>query len=84
MFGSDLTYAEASELVRRALEVGFQGARIERTGCETFRVVVTGIPDDPAVQEDFRQETASVGFDVSFAPATRYPEVELGIPPVPS
>jgi hypothetical protein len=82
VFGSDLGYAEASELVRRALEVGFQGARIERTNCETFRVVVTGVPDDPAVQEELRRETRSVGLDVSYAPAVRYPEVEAGVPPV--
>jgi hypothetical protein len=62
--------------------VGFQGARVERTGCDAFRVVVTGIPDDPAVQEEFRSETAGVGFDVSVVPATRYPEVERGIAPV--
>jgi hypothetical protein len=83
VFGSDLGYAEASDLAQRALDTGFQGTRVERTGCDTFRVVVTGIPDDPAVQADFRRETASVGFDVSFAPAARYPEVERGIAPVP-
>jgi hypothetical protein len=83
VFGSDLGYAEASDLARRALDSGFQGTRLERTECDAFRVVVTGIPDDPAVQKEFRRETAGVGFDVSFAPATRYPEVERGITPVP-
>jgi hypothetical protein len=83
VFGSDLGYAEASDLAQRALDSGFQGARVERTGCDAFRVVVTGIPDDPAVQKEFRKETAGVGFDVSFVPATRYPEVERGIAPVP-
>jgi len=82
VFGSDLSYAEASDLAQRALDVGFQGARVERTACDAFRVVVTGIPDDPAVQEEFRSETAGVGFDVSVVPATRYPEVERGIAPV--
>jgi hypothetical protein len=83
VFGSDLSYAQASELVRQALHSGFQGARIERTNCDVFRVVVTGVPDDPTVQDEFRKETASVGFDVSFAPATRYPDVAAGIAPVP-
>ena len=83
VFGSDLDYSAASELVRRALEVGFAGARIERTGCERFRVVVTGIPDDPAVQREFRQETQSVGLDVSYAPAERYAEVDPDITPAP-
>jgi hypothetical protein len=82
VFGSDLSYAEASDLAQRALDMGFQGARVERTGCDAFRVVVTGIPDDPAVQEEFRNETAGVGFDISVVPATRYPEVERGIAPV--
>ena len=69
--------------VRRALEVGFAGARIERTACGRFRVVVTGIPDDPAVQDEFQRETRSVGLDVSYAPAMRYAEVPAGIAPVP-
>jgi hypothetical protein len=83
VFGSGLSYRAASDLVQRALHSGFQGARLERTGCGTFRVVVTGIPDDPGVQDEFRKETASVGLDVSFATATRYPEVNAGIAPVP-
>jgi hypothetical protein len=83
VFGGDLDYAAASGLSRRALEVGFQGARIEQTGCDTFRVVVTGIPDDRSVQDEFRRETNSVGLDVTFAPAVRYPEATAGISPVP-
>ena len=62
VFGSDLGYVEASDLAQRALDTGFQGTRVERTGCDTFRVVVTGVPDDPAVQEEFerrRQVSAS-------------------------
>jgi hypothetical protein len=83
VFGRRLGYADASALAQRALDVGFQGTRVERTGCDVFRVVVTGIPDDPSVQKEFRRETASVGFDVSYVPALRYPEVERGIAPVP-
>jgi hypothetical protein len=83
VFGSDLGYAEASGLAQRALDVGFQGTRVERTRCDAFRAVVTGVPDDAAVQREFRKETARVGFDVSFTPAVRYPEVERGIAPVP-
>jgi len=83
VFGSDLGYAEASDLAQRALDSGFQGTRVERTACDAFRVVVTGIPDDPAVKEEFLRETGRVGFDVSFAPAVRYPEVERGITRVP-
>jgi hypothetical protein len=84
VFGSELGYADASDLAQRALDTGFQGTHVERTGCDAFRVVVTGIPNDPAVKADFRRETAGAGFDVSFTPAIRYPEVERGIAPVPS
>jgi len=84
VFGSDLDYAPASALAQRVLEVGFQGTRVERTGCDTFRVVVTGVPDDPKVQAELRQEAARVGLAVTYAPAARYPEVEAGIAPVPA
>ena len=83
VFGSDLEYAKASDLAQRALDVGFKGTRIEQTGCQSFRVVVTGIPDDKRVQDDFRKQAAGVGFGISYAPAVRYPEVERGIAPVP-
>jgi len=83
VFGSDLSYADASALVTRALAVGFAGTRIERTGCSTFRVVVTGIPDDPAVQADFRQQVEGVGLEVTYEPAERYPEIAAGVPAVP-
>jgi len=83
VFGGDLTYAEASALVGRALEVGFEGTHIERTGCSTFRVVVTGVPDDPAVQEEFKAQVERVGLAVTYEPAERYPEVDAGIAPAP-
>jgi len=82
VFGRDLGYRSASELAARALAVGFEGARIERTGCSTFRVVVTGVPDDPAVQDDFRRQTEGVGFAVVYEPAVRFPEVAGDIPAV--
>jgi hypothetical protein len=83
IFGDDLPYREADSLRARALAVGFEGTRIERTGCSTFRVLVTGVPDDPAVQDDFRRQAASVGFVVAYAPASRFPEAPPGVPPVP-
>ena len=83
VFGRDLSYAEANALVARALEVGFEGTHIERTGCSTFRVVVTGIPEDEAVQREFRDQVRRVGLDVSYEPAARFPEVAAGTPPVP-
>jgi len=82
VFGDGLSYADASALVTRALAVGFAGSRIERTSCSTFRVLVTGVPDDPQVRADFRAQAARVGFQVAYVPAVRYPEVAAGIPPV--
>jgi hypothetical protein len=75
LFGTGLRYGEANALRARAEEVGFAGVHIERTGCSTFNVVVTGVPADPAVQEEFRREVESVGLQVQFAEAVRYPEV---------
>jgi hypothetical protein len=82
VFGDGLSYADAVTLVRKALASGFAGTRIERTGCSSFRVVVTGIPEDDKVQKEFRRETASVGLPVEFAPGERYPEVSVDIPAV--
>ena len=82
VFGRDLSYSQASTLLARALEVGFVGTRIERTGCSTFRVVVTGIPADAAVQADFARQAEGVGLPVGYEAAMRYPEVPADIAPV--
>jgi hypothetical protein len=82
VFGRELSYSEAAMLRARALEVGFIGTRIERTGCSTFRVVVTGIPADAAVQADFAREAEGVGLPVEYEAAMRYPEVPGDIAPV--
>lgn len=79
VFGDELSYVEAKALVERALGSGFAGTRIERTNCSTFRVVVTGVPDDEAVQTEFSREVGSVGLSVEFAPAARYPEVPADV-----
>ena len=81
VFGSLLSYQAARRLARRALQVGFKGTRVERTACSEFRVVVTGVPDDPAVQADFREQAEGVGLTVSYEPASRYPEVSTEIRP---
>jgi hypothetical protein len=73
VFGDNLRYAEAAELQKRALDVGFVGTKLERTGCSTFRVVVTGVPDDPSVKGDFSRETLGVGLPVEFEPAIGTP-----------
>jgi hypothetical protein len=84
VFGSKLSYADAVALQARALEVGFTGTRLERTGCSTFRVVVTGVPDDPTVQADFEREADGVGLPVEYEHAVRYPEVAADALPVAS
>ncbi|MGH3126841.1 MAG: hypothetical protein ACRDPX_02860, partial [Gaiellaceae bacterium] len=82
VFGRDLSYAEAVALQARALEVGFIGTRIERTGCSAFRVVVTGIPEDATVKEEFARQAEGVGLPVEYEPAVRYPEVPADVAPV--
>ncbi len=84
VFGSELPYLEAAALQARALEVGFAGTRLEQTGCSTFRVVVTGIPDDAVVQADFARQAEGVGLPVEYAEAARYPEVPGDVPAVAS
>jgi hypothetical protein len=74
-----LSYSDAKSLQERTVAVGFQGTKIERTGCSTFRVVVSGIPESEAVQSEFRREVESVGLEVEFATALRYPEVSPDI-----
>jgi hypothetical protein len=75
VFGDGLPYADARSLVSHVLASGFTGARIERTGCSTFRVLVTGVPAAKHVQNELRSEVESVGLRVRFVPAVRYPEV---------
>jgi hypothetical protein len=75
VFGSELSYAAAKSLLERALAVGFEGTRIERTGCSRFRVVVSGVPEDTRVQREFSAQAARVGLPVELIPAVRYPEV---------
>ena len=82
VFGSDLSYADAAALQARALEVGFAGTRLERIGCSTFRVVVTGVPADDAVQADFARQAEGVGLPVEYEAAVRYPEVPSDVAPV--
>jgi len=84
VFDDDLTYAEAKDLRARALAIGYTGGlRLERTGCSTFRVVVTGVPDDPAVQADFKRQATRIGFQIEYASPRRYPEVAVDVPAVP-
>lgn len=83
VFGEDLTYAEAKDLRARAFAIGYTGGlKLERTGCSTFRVIVTGVPDDPAVQADFERQAASAGFPIEYAAPLRYPEVAVDVPAV--
>jgi hypothetical protein len=83
VFANAVTYAKAREIQARALRSGFTGTLIEHTGCSTFRVVVRGVPADPNTQDDFRRETASVGFKIAILRGMRYPEVPGNVEPVP-
>jgi hypothetical protein len=82
VFGEGLTYRAAKTLLERALVSGFVGTRIERTNCSTFRVVVTGVPDDESVQDELRREVESVDLQIAYAEAQRFPEVSPDVAPV--
>jgi len=84
VFGNGLSYAQARDLRSRAEAIGYTGGlKLERTGCSTFRVVVTGLPTDAAVQTDFKRQAKRAGFDIEYAPGLRYPEVAGDIAAVP-
>lgn len=82
IFGERLDYGDARALVHELERVGYQGVRLERTGCSLFRVVVPGIPDDERVRDEFRAQARTVGLDVRYAPATRFPEAPPDVEPV--
>lgn len=84
VFVDGVPYAEAKALRTRAAAVGYRAARIERVGCGSYRVVVTGIPTPQANQDDFLRESSSVGFDVEIREAIRYPEVPPAVEPAPA
>jgi 4-amino-4-deoxy-L-arabinose transferase-like glycosyltransferase len=81
VLGDDLTYSRARDVHARAVSVGFTGAKIEQTGCDTFRVVVTGVPLPKANQADFVDEATRTGFDVKVVPPARWPEVPPDVQP---
>lgn len=82
VFGERLSYAQARALVRDMESVGYEGVRLERTGCSEFRVVVAGIPEDERVRNEFSEQAASVGLAVRYTPALRFPEVSADVGPV--
>ncbi|CAN5693007.1 hypothetical protein BH20ACT14_BH20ACT14_18300 [soil metagenome] len=83
-FGKGLSYAQARDLRSRAEAIGYTGGlKLERTGCSTFLVVVTGVPTDAAVQTDFKRQAERAGFEIEYAPGLRYPEVAGDIVAVP-
>jgi len=84
VFVDGVPYAEAKAVRTRAAAVGYQVARIERVGCGSYRVVVTGIPTPQANQDDFLRESSSVGFDVEIREPVRYPEVPPDAEPAPA
>jgi hypothetical protein len=83
VFVADVPYREARAIRERAAAVGYEAARIERTGCGQYRVVVTGIPTPRANQEDFLRESSGAGFHVDIRQPVRYPEVPADVEPAP-
>jgi hypothetical protein len=70
VFGRFFSTTGAAPVLRRALEVGFKGTRIESDGCGLLKVTLPGIPT-LRVGQDFIREARSVGFN---------PELEQGRP----
>jgi hypothetical protein len=81
VFADGVDYATARAVFGRASKI-FQHVKLERTNCSTFRVVISGLPTTAEGQADFRHEAASTGFEVSFVPAVRYPEVPADVAPI--
>jgi hypothetical protein len=71
-FGRDLSLDEARRLRAQAARGGYASSRIERTGCNEFKVVVTGVGGD---LDDFRREAGSLGLHPEFGPAQRGVEI---------
>ena len=84
VFVTGAPYREARAIRERAVAVGYQAARIERTGCGEYQVVVTGIPTPQENQEDFLRESSGAGFDVEIRQPVRYPEVAPDVEPAPA
>jgi 4-amino-4-deoxy-L-arabinose transferase-like glycosyltransferase len=79
VFADRVDYATARAVRKQAKEAGFQHVRIEQIECSAFRVLNTGLATTAAGQADFRHEAESAGFDVSFVPAVRFPEVPADV-----
>ena len=84
VFAADVPYREARAVRERAAAVGYRSARIERTGCGTYQVVVTGIPTPQANQDEFLRESSGAGFRVEIRQPVRYPEVPPDVEPAPA
>lgn len=73
VFVQDVYFWTANDVERRALAAGFTQAHIEKTSCDRFRVVVTGIVSAKVAQTDFEHETTRAGFRIKIIPPLRYP-----------
>ncbi len=72
LLGRRTTLGAALALRRSANAVGFRGLAVQRRGCGSYAVVLTGL-DSLAQARDFKREAAGVGFQVrlecrTFAP----------------
>jgi hypothetical protein len=64
-------------LLAHATAVGFATAHVERTSCDRFDVVVTGVPTQ---QNGILAEARAAGFTTTrIVPAQRYPTVPADV-----
>jgi hypothetical protein len=62
VFGRFVSATGAEPVLRHALEVGFEGTRIESDGCGLLKVTLPGIPT-LQVGQDFIAQARRVGFN---------------------
>lgn len=70
VFGRFASRTRAEQVLRRVLQVGFEGTEIESDGCGRLKVTLHGIPT-LQVGRDFVAEAQRVGF---------HPRLEQGTP----
>jgi hypothetical protein len=81
ILGENLSYPEAKALRAEAVSMGYASSKVEQTNCDSFRVVVTGVPEPKANQADFLEESIRAGFKARIEAPERWPEVPTDVVP---
>ncbi len=68
VFVTNASLVRAQIVQTRARTVGFTSAEVGAVACDRYEVAVHGIPPGKAVEEDFKREARSAGFEVEIVP----------------